>query len=182
MTGKTHKQAGIAAALGTSMLPAAKKLIQNVGTEEGLTLTLIFVISSVAGAYLSDIDNENSTISKMFPAVSKIITKNHKKVDGFRHRYFFHNLIFALPFFVLAAILYSKNLVAFSILAGIGIGILSHIVSDWIMSETHLIPFCKRGFSLFHLEGRPKAQALLDKVFRYLLYATNTFLILVRFQ
>lgn len=183
MTGKTHKQAGFAAAIGVSMIPAVNNLIVKAGTEEGLTILGILVTSSVFGALLSDIDNETSIISRTFPLISKLVTKKHQKVKGFRHRYFFHSLGFVLPFFIaLAIFFFANNLVASSIFAGLGVGVLSHIAIDWIMSEVYLIPFVEHGFSLFHLEGNPEAQAKLDKVFRSLLYITNIFLIFVRFQ
>lgn len=182
MNGNTHKAAGLAASLGVSMIPAVKNFIQGAGLEEGLTLTVVFMLGSVAGSYLSDIDDETSTISNMFPFISKLITKNYKKINAFRHRHFFHSIGFALPFFLLAFFLFSKSYIAASFASGLGVGILSHIFSDWVMSETYILPFIKHGFSLFHLEGKPKAQATLDKAYRYLVYATNVFLVLVRFQ
>ncbi|MGM0896744.1 MAG: metal-dependent hydrolase [Bacillota bacterium] len=106
MTGKTHITGGIAASLAFAQITNYEPAV--------------LLIGGVAGALIPDICHRSSKIGRRLPILSKLIS------TIFGHRTFTHSLLFLfLVGILLQAILPNEALVA-----GILVGMISHIILD----------------------------------------------------
>ncbi|MFC6037907.1 metal-dependent hydrolase [Paenisporosarcina macmurdoensis] len=106
MTGKTHIIGGLAASLAFAQVTSYDPVL--------------LVGAGVIGAVLPDICHGGSKIGRAFPVVSKVINKI------FGHRSFTHSLLFL----VLIAVFMDSFVTNEAVIAGILVGMGSHLVLD----------------------------------------------------
>ena len=94
---------------------------------EGLLLKLGFAGTLLLGALLPDIDEKESSVSRKFPGLAKIVTSLSK------HRGIFHSIWPILIMLVL--VFFIKNTVADFLLIGLTIGYASHLAGDSITKQ-----------------------------------------------
>lgn len=106
MTGKTHIIGGLAASLAYAQVTNYDPVL--------------LVGAGVIGAVIPDICHGGSKVGRTFPLVSKVIN------GLFGHRSFTHSLLFL----VLMAFLLNSFVTNESVIAGILVGMVSHLVLD----------------------------------------------------
>lgn len=147
MTGERHKK--IAA---LSALPIAFYGVEGISLTSSIAGAVGFLPAVILGSLLPDIDMPNSKLGKHFKFLNK-----HMRHRGFTHSIFFLAMVTFLLYMLCypALELGGESLFNFArgICFGTGLGIASHIVSDFFTGKVELFdPFCKvkLGMHLFY--------------------------------
>lgn len=137
-----------------------------------LFLILIFFYFSYLGSLFPDIDHKRSSISKMFPLLSNILSKHC------RHRGFTHSILcLALIGFIFKFIIFISdfNIITLTSSFGFVCGYASHLLLDLTTLEGIEIFYpCKINFKL----GKIKTGSKFEKFFNNFLKIINSSLII----
>lgn len=131
MTKETHSTGGVCIALIMLNYFTTKYLIPYNISYKVLLIALFFHFSYI-GSLFPDIDQRKSSISQMYPFLSKHFGSKC------RHRGFTHSFLFvAIVYFIFYTILYISNfnIILLSMFFGFICGYLSHLALDFITSE-----------------------------------------------
>lgn len=189
MNAKTHKAMGLFGGLLLADTPYINNLIAlgTNTTNEAISAGLLFLGSSVLGSLLTDGDSEDSSAGWwLYPIFRRFFAERKRKIrngeaypEMYLHRHIVHSIWVPLALATLGAMLAKTQTALVSLIFfGLSVGYVTHLIGDWIMSKVYLLsPFSEKGFSLLHLEGKPKAQKVCDAVFYVLSIIGNLFLI-----
>lgn len=177
MTKETHSTGGVCIALIMLNYFITEYLIPYNLAYKVFLIALFFHFSYI-GSLFPDIDQRKSSISQMYPFLSKHFGSKC------RHRGFTHSFLFlALVYAIFYTILYISNfnIILLSIFFGFLCGYLSHLALDIITSEgiELLFPW-KANIKIAKIKTGSKLEKLVNKLIKFinlLLLVYNIYLI-----
>ncbi|MGG5461424.1 metal-dependent hydrolase [Clostridium sp. B9] len=177
MTKETHSTGGVCIGLLT-LNYLITEFLTPYNLAYKILLVALFFHFSYIGALFPDIDQRKSSISQMYPFLSKHFGSKC------RHRGFTHSLLcVAIICSIFYTILYISdgNIILFSISFGFICGYISHLALDFITSEgiELLFPW-KANFKIAKIKTGSKIEKFINKIIKIIniiLVAYNIYLI-----
>lgn len=177
MTKETHSTGGVCISLLTLNYFITEFLTPYSLVYKVLLIALFFHFSYI-GALFPDIDQRKSSISKMYPFLSKHLGSRCKH-RGFTHSFLCLFIIFCISYEIIY--ISSGNIILISICSGFIFGYISHLVLDFLTIEgiELLFPW-KTNFKIAKIKTGSKIEKFINKIIRIIniiLIIQNVFLI-----